>query len=184
MERDQVSGAFPLGSAIPRFELQGVDGAKFSSGSLSGAKATLIVFTCNHCPYVQGSDAMFIETAKRFMPDGLKVVAISSNDPGQYPEDSFEKMKDKSKRLGLPYPYLFDETQDVARSFDAQCTPECYLFNGEGKLVYHGAINDSPRDPSRATKNFLADAVATTLEGGEPKPGFVHPIGCSIKWRR
>lgn len=184
MERDEASSAFPLGSLIPSFKLPSTEGGEFSSDSLKGAKATLIVFTCNHCPYVQGSDALLIETVKKFHVDGLKVVAISANDSNQYPEDSFDMMKQKSEKLKLPYPYLYDESQQVARSFDAQCTPECYLFNKEGKLAYHGAINDSPRDASRVTKNFLEGAIAAVLEGSEPSPSFVHPIGCSIKWRR
>jgi peroxiredoxin len=183
MERDVTSEKFPLGSTMPRFDLPNVDGSRVSSESLAGTPATLVVFTCNHCPYVKGSEEMLVSVVKKFLPDGLKVVAINSNDATKYPEDSFEKMKEKAATMSLPYPYLYDEDQSVAKAFDAACTPELYLFNRSGQLVYHGTINDSPRDPSKVTREFLSDAIAAVLEGGTPPLQFVHPIGCSIKWK-
>jgi peroxiredoxin len=142
-----------------------------------------VVFTCNHCPYVKGSDAHLLKVVSSYLKDGLRVVAISSNDPAKSPEDGFEKMQEKAKSMQLPFPYLFDETQGVAKRFDAQCTPECYLFDRTGTLVYHGTVNDSPRDPTKVTKDYLGAAVAQLLEGQTVDPGFVHPVGCSIKWR-
>jgi hypothetical protein len=105
---------------------------------------------------------MLISIVKRFQADGLKTLVINSNDAATYPED---------------------ESQDVARLFDAACTPEFYLFDRDGKLAYHGTINDSPRDPSRVTKDYLSKAIEAVLEGRTPEPQFVHPLGCSIKWR-
>ena len=126
---------------------------------------------------------MLISIVKRYQEDGLKTVVINSNDAGKYPEDSYDKMKEKAQALGLPYPYIHDESQDVARSFDAACTPEFYLFDHDGVLVYHGTINDSPRDPSKVTKDYLSQAIEAVLEGRTPDPQFVHPLGCSIKWK-
>jgi hypothetical protein len=92
-------------------------------------------------------------------------------------------MCEKARAMNLPYPYLYDETQNVARQFDAACTPEFYLFDATHTLVYHGTINDSPRDPSKVTKDYLSAAIAAALEGQTPNPQFVHPLGCSIKWK-
>ena len=183
MERDTISSAFPLGSRLPSFELLNVDGNRLGSESLTGAKAGLVAFLCNHCPYVKGSEDMLISIVKRFQADGLKTLVINSNDAAKYPEDSYEKMTEKAVAQGLPYPYLYDESQDVARLFDAACTPEFYLFDRDGKLAYHGTINDSPRDPSRVTKDYLSKAIEAVLEGRTPEPQFVHPLGCSIKWK-
>jgi peroxiredoxin len=183
MERVDISKSFPLGSSIPQFSLLNVDDDHLGSDYLTGAKAYLVAFLCNHCPYVKGSESMLIEVVKRFEKDGLKTVAISSNDATKYPEDGFEKMQDKAALLQLPYPYLYDETQEVARAFDAACTPELYLFDGERRLFFHGAINDSPRDPAKVTKEYLSEAIVAVLEGQIDAPRFVHPIGCSIKWK-
>ena len=183
MERETTSRTFSLGSTLPEFELPNVDGRKLGSSYLKGSKAALVVFSCNHCPYVKGSEEMLIEIVRRFESQSLKTVAVNSNDSIKYPEDGFEKMREKSDLMKLPYPYLYDENQDVARAFDAQCTPEFYLFNASGELVYHGTINDSPRDRSKVTKDYLSDAIAAVLAGKTPDPNFVHPLGCSIKWR-
>jgi len=110
-------------------------------------------------------------------------VAINSNDAVKYPEDGFDKMKEKASAMALPYPYLHDESQDVARMFDAACTPEFYLFDPGVGLVYHGTINDSPRDRARVTKDYLSQAILAVLEKRLPNPQFVHPMGCSIKWK-
>jgi len=188
MQRQSFSTSFPLGSQIPNFSLPNVDGNTITQDYFAGAKAALVVFTCNHCPYVKGSESMLLEDVRRYAPEGLKVVAISSNDAVQYPEDGPDKMKEKSQALGMTFPYLYDESQQVARSFDAACTPECYLFDVTGKLVFHGTINDStindnPKDGSQAQKRFLATAVEQLLAGRPVEPSFVHPMGCSIKWR-
>lgn len=183
MERSTTSSTFGLGSQLPSFELPNVDGRRIGSEYLQGGRGSLVAFLCNHCPYVKGSEEMLIEIVKRFEAHGLKTVTINSNDAVKYPEDSFEKMKEKSREMSLPYPYLYDESQDVARLFDAACTPEFYLFDSNHTLVYHGTINDSPRDPSKVTRDYLSSAIAAVLDGREPNPQFVHPLGCSIKWK-
>ncbi len=183
MERTQISTKFPIGSSLPKFSLTSTDGQTIGDDYLRGAPVSLVFFSCNHCPYVKGSEDFLIGVVNEFKKDGIKAVSISSNDPVQYPDDSFEKMKQKSKDMGLPYPYLFDSTQEVAKLFDAECTPECYVFNSQSKLVYHGPVNDSPRDATKVTKHYLAIAIAQTLQGMKADPAEINSIGCSIKWK-
>lgn len=183
-QRESANSTLPLGAALPDFSLPATDGRTISSHDLVGARALIVAFTCNHCPYVKGSEEALIRLVQRFTPEGLRCVAISSNDAQQYPEDSFDKMKEKSATMRLPYPYLYDEGQQVARLFDAVCTPEFFLFDSQGRLVYHGAINDSPRDPTKVTCDFLGTAVAQVMAGRAAEPSYVAPLGCSIKWRR
>lgn len=184
MERQTSSSSFTIGSRLPQFSLPSVSGEDLGSSHLQGAKAALVAFTCNHCPYVKGSEEMLVRIFKEFAPQGLRALAISSNDAAQYPEDGFEKMKEKASSMALPYPYLYDESQRVARLFDAACTPEFYLFDSQGNLAYHGAINDSPRDAARVTKDYLSQAIQSVLAGNKPAPSFVNPLGCSIKWKQ
>jgi peroxiredoxin len=184
MERTALSQQFPIGSPLADFTLPATDGLQVSSRSyFAGAKAGLVAFICNHCPYVKGSDHELLEIARRYGPEGLRVLAISSNDATKYPEDSFEKMREKAITHSFPFPYLYDESQQIAHNFDAQCTPEFYLFNEEMTLVYHGAINDSPRDPAAVSKHYLRDAVEQVIKDGRATPAFFHPTGCSIKWK-
>jgi peroxiredoxin len=184
MERSTVSANFSIGSDLPEFTLPCTDGSNISSREFfATAKASLVIFTCNHCPYVKGSEAALNNVVRELLPNGLNVLAISSNDAIQYPDDSFDKMKEKAIELNLPYPYLYDESQTVAKLFDAACTPECYLFDKDLKLAFHGTINNSPRDPSKVTQSYLAQAINQVLVGEKAVPEFVHPIGCSIKWK-
>jgi peroxiredoxin len=183
MERDLVSEKFPIGSTLPKFSLPNIDGNNIGSDYLMKGKGSVVVFSCNHCPYVKGSDLALSEIASRFQERGIKFVAISSNDAAQYPDDSFEKMKVKAQEMKLPFPYLYDETQEVAKLFDAACTPECYVFDETQTLVFHGTINNSPRFPNEVKDHFLANALEQLLAGQKPNPSFVHPIGCSIKWK-
>lgn len=183
MQRDVVSERFPLGSDMPAFKLPNVDGTMIGNDYFKSAKAGLVVFSCNHCPYVKGSEEALMKIVKKFEREGLKTVVISSNDAQKYPEDSFDKMKEKAKAMSLPYPYLYDESQSVAKAFDAACTPECYLFSTHGILMFHGAINNNPRDSKQATTDYLSPAISHVLAGKQPSPPFVHPVGCSIKWK-
>ncbi len=183
MRREETSSAFALGSKLPKFSLKGTDEKIYTDKYLREGDAALVVFSCNHCPYVKGAEGMLIEVVRAFQGQGLRAVAINSNDAVQYPEDGFDAMKAKAASLSLPYPYLYDETQDVARSFDAACTPEVYLFDGAGSLIFHGAINDSPKDPKKANHNYLKTALGQLFKGEQVSPSFIHPLGCSIKWR-
>lgn len=181
LQRD-ISDILPLGSTMPSFSLPNVDGRDISNSFFDGARGAVVGFSCNHCPYVKGSDQALLELAGRFQSQGIRFVMISSNDAAQYPDDSFEKMKEKAENMKLPFPYLYDESQQVAKSFDAACTPEFYVFDADKKLVYHGTINNSPRHPQEVTEHYLARALEQLVAGTRPEPAFVHPIGCSIKW--
>ncbi len=187
MQREQTSEKFPFGSSIPAFSLPATDGRTITENYLSNAKAALVVFSCNHCPYVKGSEEALLKTIAEFNSKGLKSVIISSNDAAQYPEDGFEKMKEnaaswKEKYPALELPYLYDESQTVARTFDAACTPECYLFV-DGKLAFHGAPNSNPKDPAAPRAEFLRTALENVFAGAPIKAPYCHPIGCSIKWK-
>jgi len=183
MERDTRSQKFPLGSKLPAFKLPNVDGNAIGTEYFSGAKASLVVFSCNHCPYVKGTDELLFKIVNSYAPKGLRTVAISSNDAAQYPEDGFENMKQKASDLKLPYPYLYDQSQEIARLFDAACTPECFLFDQGLTLVYQGAITDRPKEKDADRKDLLSPAIEAVLLGKKPGVDFNHPIGCSIKWR-
>lgn len=184
MEREAAGLKLSLGEKIPYFSLTGTDGRIHSVADFQTAKALVVVFTCNHCPYAQAYEQRLIELANRYQPLGVQFVAICSNDAGMYPEDSFENMVAKSKTLGLPFPYLHDTTQAAAKGFDAACTPEAFLFDGHQQLCYHGRIDDNYRDPSQVEQRDLQNAIEAILAGGKPKPALTPCIGCSIKWKR
>lgn len=169
-----------LGLKLPKFSLPATSGEIISSDELNG-KGILVIFMCNHCPYVLGTIDSIVQTVSKFQE--ISVVGISSNDPIQYPDDSFENMKVFQQKHSLPFPYLYDETQDVAKSFDAQCTPELYLFNELRELVYHGSVNDSHRDSTKVSVNYLQRALTQFCKDESVDPAFVPSIGCSIKWR-
>lgn len=181
MQRESGGCKLGSGSLMPSFKLPGCDGNSYDQNYFKGAKASLVVFTCNHCPYVKGSDAELIRIHIENSENGLKTLVISANDSVKYPEDGFEQMKIKAKTL--PFPYLFDESQEVARSFDAACTPECYLFDAFGRLAYHGVVKLNPKDPASRESIPLEVAVHQLLTGEPVIPEFVNPIGCSIKWK-
>jgi thiol-disulfide isomerase/thioredoxin len=183
MQRTNSSERFPIGSKLPAFSLKNIDGSIVGADYLGAGKAGLVVFTCNHCPYVKGTEAMLIEIARRFAGNGLRTVTINSNDPLTYPDDSFENMQRKAADLRLPYPYLWDENQVVAKLFDAACTPECYLFDRNQTLAFHGAITDNPKDPAAPRTDYLSPVIEAVLHGAAPSTQFVHPLGCSIKWK-
>jgi peroxiredoxin len=183
MKREVVSAKFPIGTRLPSFSLKSTTGENWSSDSVKIEKGLLVVFTCNHCPYVKGSEGELVRLATEYQSKGIIVVAVNSNDPQQYPDDNFENMQRKSLEMNLPYPYLFDETQEVAKAFDAACTPECYLFDTTRRLVYHGAINDTPKAAATVNKRFLAEALEELCSSGAVSKSFSHPMGCSIKWR-
>jgi peroxiredoxin len=142
----------------------------------------VIFFTCNHCPYVTGSDEVTRKTAERFAGKGVRFVGINSNSINTYAEDSFEHMVARMKQHQFPWTYLHDESQDVARAYGALRTPHFYVFDDARKLVYTGRGVDSPRDASRITRNDLADALEEHLAGKPVSTPLTNPIGCNVKW--
>ena len=174
-----------IGTKAPMFELQDFEGSVFTLQKLvSGKKGVVVIFTCNHCPYATASWNVLIPLAQKY-PD-IQFVAINSNDPSLHAEDSVSGMKQKATALQLPFPYLVDSGQDVAKGYKAVCTPDPFLFkvqDGEAQLFYHGRINDNWQHPFEVTENNLADAIVALL-GGQDAPGDQPPsMGCSIKWK-
>jgi len=186
MKREEQSSVLPDGALLPHFKLPSTTGVLIDTKDFAPNAIVVVAFICNHCPYVKGSDHELIALVNEFNDQGpsrFVAVGISSNDAEQYPEDGFDLMQVKSVEMNLPYQYLYDETQEVAKLFDAVCTPEYFLFDQRKHLVFHGAINDSPRDASKVTKHFLRDALEALFEGKKPTQSYAHSIGCSIKWK-
>ncbi|OZC02150.1 thioredoxin family protein [Rubricoccus marinus] len=182
-----------LGSLAPDFRLRAANpeasgGSHVSRSDMSGARVLLVVFTCNHCPYAVAVEDRLIALAEAYAPEGLQAVVISSNDAEAYPADSFENMAVRAEQKGYPFPYLYDETQEVARAFGAVCTPEFFLYDADLRLVYAGRLNDGrPTRPGRPgtepTTRDLADAIEQTLAGQAVSAEQIPSMGCGIKWR-
>ena len=182
------SQEIPLGSLAPSFTLKGTrDGlseATFCLEDFRGAKALLVAFICKHCPYVVAIQRRLSQLARDLVDRDLAVVAICSNDPTHYPEDSFENLKRQHRENGFVFPYLVDETQEVAKAYGAVCTPDFFVFDGEFKLRYHGRLDDNWQDQSKVTKHELRQAVEALLTGGTPSIDQMPSMGCSIKWKK
>lgn len=180
-----------LGFTMPKFELPSTDfkpgskteSAVFSDSMISSPHGVLVVFMCNHCPYVQAIENRLVELGKDVQSLGIQMVGISSNDAKFSPDDSFEKMQARAKEKKYSFPYLYDETQDVAKSFGAVCTPDFFLFDKNKKLVYRGRLDDSWKDASKVTTRELFN-ICKQLSNGEPVSQEQKPsMGCSIKWK-
>ena len=171
-----------LGSKAPDFSLKATDGKTYSLDDFNDAKILVIFFTCNHCPYVTGSDEITRQTADEFKSKGVKFVAINSNSPNTYEEDSFENMVKRMDTYNFPWLYLYDATQDIARTYGALRTPHFFVFNDERELVYTGRGIDNPRESNKMTVNDLKNALNELIEGKEITTPLTNPIGCNVKW--
>lgn len=171
-----------LGDAAPDFDLPGVDGKNYSLASFKDSKILVVFFTCNHCPYVQGWDARVIALQREFAPQGVRFVGINANETHHYPEDSFEKMVERAKEIGINWIYLRDETQETARAYDAACTPEFYVFDQGRKLRYHGRVDENYKDARAAASHDLKNALDDLTAGRSVRVPFAPALGCSIKW--
>ncbi len=180
-----ASNMLPLGTLAPSFSLpDAVTGKTMSLAELKAERATVIMFICNHCPYVKHVQHEIARLARDYQPRGVTFIAISSNDIVTYPEDSPEHMKTFARNAGFTFPYLFDETQDVARAYQAACTPDFYVFGRDLKCVYRGQLDDSrPKNNIPVTGKDLRAALENFL-AGEPVSTKQQPsIGCNIKWK-
>lgn len=181
------STASQLGSKAPPFSLPGVDGKTYSLESFKNARGLLVVFMCNHCPYVIAVHERLSKLARAYADRGFAVIGINSNDPNYNEADSFENMKKTAKEWGLPFPYVFDETQQVARAYDAVCTPDPYLYENKGGdfvLRYRGRIDDSWKDEAQVREQSMERAMDLLLEGKTiAEDQQVPSMGCSIKWK-
>lgn len=181
------SNMLPLGTKAPAFRLpEPATGRMVSLEDIAaGARATVVMFLCNHCPYVLYVNPEIVRIVEEYRPKGVAFVGINSNDAQAYPEDAPERMPEHAKTVGYTFPYLFDETQDVARAYDAACTPDFYVFDADLKLVYRGQLDSSrpKRNPIPPTGEDLRAALDAVLEG-RPVPAEQRPSGgCNIKWR-
>jgi peroxiredoxin len=173
-----------LGSLAPDFALPGACGQTWSRDEALGPNGLLVMFICNHCPYVQAVLDRIVRDARELQALGVGVVAISSNDAIAYPDDSFEAMQRLWREKQLPFPYLFDEDQSVARAYGAVCTPDFYGFDRDLRLRYHGRLDASGRQPAPAgAPRELFDAMSQVARGGTAPDRQIPSIGCSIKWK-
>ena len=179
-----------LGQPAPDFDLPGVDGKRYALRDFAPARALVVAFSCNHCPYVIGSEDRMIRLATEYAPGGLAFVAINPNETDNHPTDSFEHMVERAREKHFPFPYLRDESQDVARAYGALRTPHYFLFGRGGAdgeagwlLRYTGRMDDNPRTPGAERTRELADAVEAVLAGRAPAVEVTNPIGCNVKWK-
>jgi peroxiredoxin len=173
-----------LGSKAPDFRLPATDGKSYGLGDVRGPSGTLVMFICNHCPYVRSAMDRIVRDASELESFGVRSVAISANDAAAYPDDSFENMKVFAAQYRLPFPYLYDEAQDVARGYGAVCTPDFFGFNGSQELQYRGRLDEGGRNPVAGAKRELFEAMKLIAEAGQGPRDQTPSIGCSIKWKR
>jgi peroxiredoxin len=177
------STMLPLGTRAPDFTLPDTDGNVVSLTDLTDGEAVVVIFMCNHCPYVIHVQDELAAVAREYETRGIRFVGINSNDVEAYPDDSPERMREARERIGYPFPYLFDESQEIARAYRAACTPDIYLFDRDLKLVYRGQF-DASRPSSGTPSGEHLIAAMDALLTGEPVPEDQLPgIGCNIKWK-
>ncbi|GMQ90197.1 MAG: thioredoxin family protein [Gammaproteobacteria bacterium] len=173
-----------FGLAAPDFALPGVDGQTWGLSKARGERGLLVMFLCNHCPYVKAVRERIVRDVRELMDCGINGIAIMSNDPADYPEDSFENMKRVAQQCRFPFPYVFDETQDVARAYGAVCTPDFFGYNAELKLQYRGRLDASGQDPVPGAKRELFEAMKMVAQTGHGPKDQIPSMGCSIKWKK
>jgi peroxiredoxin len=173
-----------LGTIAPQFALPDTEGAAYSTDDFADAPALLVMFICNHCPFVKHVRSELARIGHDYLPRGVAILAVSSNDPQKHPEDSFEHMREEKRSAGYTFPYLFDETQEVAKQYKAACTPDFFLFDQHRKLAYRGQLDDSrPANGVPVTGRDLRAALDALLNHQPISPDQRPSIGCSIKWK-
>ena len=179
------SNMLPLQTKAASFSLlDTISGQMYSLDDDTASPGTLIMFICNHCPYVKFVQEEFVQIAKDYIPQGIRLIAISSNDVEEYPDDSPEEMLTEAKKWAYPFPYLYDETQEVARAYNAACTPDFYLFDNDMSLVYRGQLDDSrPGNGIPITGRDLRAAMDDLLRGNPINELQIPSVGCNIKWK-
>lgn len=177
-----MSFTLALGASAPSFSLPATDGKTYSLDNFADANVLVIFFTCNHCPYVLGSDEVTRQTALAFQGCGTQFVGVNSNSKNTYAEDDFPHMVERMNEQQFPWIYLRDESQEIAKAYGALRTPHFFVFDSDRKLVYTGAGVDSPRDISKMTVNYLEEALTALCSGGSVAVPVTNPIGCNVKW--
>jgi peroxiredoxin len=178
-----ATDALSIGSKIPEFNLTGIDDKNYSLESFQDKRGIIVVFSCNHCPYVQAYEGRMKNIQQDYGEKGIELIAINPNNASTHPDDSFENMKKRASEQQFNFIYLRDEDQSVAKAFDATHTPEIFLFNGERKLVYHGKIDDNWQEPDKVVNHYLKNAIDEMLNGTEISVPETYSIGCTIKWK-
>jgi len=177
-----MSFTLSLGQKAPDFNLPGVDGEKYSLASFKDAKILVVFFSCNHCPYVIGSEDRINKFYDDYAPKGVAMVAINSNETAGHPTDSFDHMVQRAKEKQFKFAYVRDDSQEVALAYGGLRTPHFYVFDADRKLRYTGRMDDNPRNPGKETTHELRDAVDALLAGKKPPVELTNPIGCNVKW--
>lgn len=179
-----ASKTLKIGDPAPAFyDLPATDGKRYSLDSFRDAKILVVVFSCNHCPYVQAYEDRMIAFHRDYSGKRVAFVAINSNETVHYPEDNFDEMIKRASQKGFAFPYVRDEDQSVATAYGATHTPEFFIFDGERKLRYHGRFDDNWQDPSSVKTTYVRDAVDALLAGREVPVPETYSIGCTIKWK-
>lgn len=172
----------PIGKVAPPFNLRGADGEMYSLKDFNDSNVLVVFFTCNHCPYVTGSNEMTRETALKFAEQGVQFIGINSNSARTNETDSFEHMVKHMEAEGYPWPYLHDETQEIAKAYGALKTPHFYVFDEERKLIYTGRAVDNPKDTEKMTVNDLDRVLIEKLSNKPISTPLTNPLGCNVKW--
>jgi peroxiredoxin len=172
-----------VGTPAPPFALPATDGKTYSLASFADAKVLVVVFTCNHCPYAKAVEDRLIALQREYAPRSVRLVAINPNDDVAYPDDSFPAMVERAKQKGFNFPYLRDASQDVARAYDAACTPDIFVFDAARKLVYNGRLDDNWKEPASVQRQDLRRVLDSELGGRAVDFEAVPSMGCSIKWK-
>lgn len=171
-----------LGAQCPEFSLPATDGKTYSLSDFKHGNPFVILFICNHCPYVKAIEDRLIQLGNDLKKLNVPMVAICSNDPVSYPDDSFSELKKRAEIKNYPFPYLHDESQSVAKNFGAVCTPDFFVYNRKGELSYRGRLDDSWKDPEKVTRRELLQAVESLLVSDDFPKNQTPSMGCSIKW--
>ena len=172
-----------IGESAPDFSLPGVDGTNYSLADFADRKLLIVVFSCNHCPYVVGSEDRMNALHADYAPRGVGMIAINSNETENHPTDSFDHMVERAGQKGFRFPYVQDESQEVALAYGALRTPHFYVFDADRTLRYTGRMDDNPRTPGQETTHELRDALDALLSGKAPPVPATNPIGCNVKWK-
>jgi len=178
-----MDAVLAIGQRAPDFCLSGTDGKVYTLKSFSEAQFLVIFFSCNHCPYVTGSDELTRQVAERYAEHGVSFVAINANAADRYEEDSFVHMVERMQEQRFPWVYLYDETQEIARAYGAICTPHFFVFDSARCLIYSGREVQTPMEPEKSGRNDLEEALKEVLSGQTVQTDTTAPVGCSVKWK-
>ena len=177
------SGRVALGTPAPDFALPGTDDTTHRLSDFADAPVLVVAFICNHCPYVRAIEGRLVDLAADYAPRGVQLVGINSNDADTYPDDSLPHMKARAKERGYRFPYLVDETQEVARAYGAVCTPDFFVYGPDRRLAYHGRLDDNWKDAPAVRQRELRAALDRLLAGDTPAAQQIPSMGCNIKWK-